>query len=124
MVGQMKTIALFLSSLSIILANQKLTKIVSAGVISGGQHQCKHWYEDNQPAGEKFNRKEHDFGERFTENDDCEPSWLYKCNTHYVMKARCTMRTTAHFIIAGISLVGLAILGTSVYYAVQYCHDR
>ena len=127
MVDHMKTIALFLSSLSIILANQnqKLTKLVNAGVISRDQHECKREYNDTQPDGEKFDSKIHDFGERFIEiHHGCEPSWFYKCDTHYVMRARCTMRTTSHFIIAGISIVGLAILGTTVYYAVQYCHDR
>ena len=126
MVGHMQTLSLLLSSLSIILANknqyQKLTRFVG-GVLSEDQHECTHKYKDNQP-GEEFDSKSDDFEARFTEIDTCKPSWLYKCDPHYVVKPRCTLRTTAHFIIAGISFVGLVILGTTVYFAVKYGYNR
>ena len=127
MVGHMKTLSLLLlCSLSIILANknpnQNLTRFVG-GVLSEDQQECSHEYEDNQP-GEEFDSKTDDFDARFTEMDTCEPSWLYKCDPYYVVKARCTLRTSAHFIIAGISFVGLVILGITVYYAIKCGYNR
>ena len=80
-------------------------------------------YDPIEP-GETFSLGRHNFDDRFTEIDDCEPAWLYKCDPYYIMKPRCTLRTTAHFIIAGISFVGLVIVGASVYYTVKCAYTR
>ena len=81
-------------------------------------------FEDTQP-GVTFKRGEHDFKSRFTKHDDnCEPEWLYKCDFHYILKPRCVMKTTAYFTIAGLSFVGLVLVGVAIFFAVKYVRNR